>query len=232
MTSRQFRVYDTMTAFAWSIRKEQRQGNGPLMFSAAVEPWLLNALAARNRSPIDEAIAELVESGWLLLRRTGSRKDNGRTEPNEYEILEHEAYISAHPGTCPPLYFVPDYETAKELGLRRGDKVTKADVPDNFRRKVSRYTTAIIASGMMMRPQDRAFAKAIADMWSTNEGEDVLRASAGAPFRENPERLAPVREIPDRLPGTPVREIPNRSAQGDPGAPFREIREQYLLMQT
>src|SRR5258706_1052007 len=160
MKGREFQVYDTMLSLAWVIRKEQKHGKGPLIFSAAVNPWLLNALGMSYRSGADEAIDALLADDWLILLREGKHKSNGHKEPNEYQILDHDEYVASHPGSCRPYYFVPDHETRQALGsLSRGDSFSSGALPKNFRRKVKKFISDLADDADLMRDEDRAFAK-------------------------------------------------------------------------
>lgn len=90
----EFMTWNAMHAVARAHRKES---DGKLICKAGAY-WLANA---NNRSVNSEreAIKNLEKAGWIKL----VHKKIGGT--NWYQVLEHDEFVAAHPGSCPKLRY-------------------------------------------------------------------------------------------------------------------------------
>jgi hypothetical protein len=133
LSATHYKVYDVIVACAFSKRRE-REGNdatGPLIFNASIKPWLCNAVpVSQNYAHI--VIDQLLTLGWLILVKEGARRDNGQQAPNEYRVVEHDEFVAAHHGNCPPNMFAPDGKTAEAFGVSYGDRFGGGIIPKNF----------------------------------------------------------------------------------------------------
>lgn len=130
MAAAEYKVWDVMKAYAFAAWKA-RGSKGPLLFSGAIVPTLCNAVPC-SRNHADTMIARLHGIGWLIPRDKGKRKANGQMSPTVWELVTHDDFVAAHPGSCPPYTYAPDKETADEFGVSYGDKFATALVPHNF----------------------------------------------------------------------------------------------------
>jgi hypothetical protein len=135
LTSSQFKVYHVVRNCAWSWRrkKEGDSATGPLIFNASVLPWLCNAVPM-SKNFVRKMIGQLVKLGWMILIQEGKHRQDGTQEPNTYRVLEHPEFVTAHPGSCPPNMYAPNFEEAEKYGVRYGDKMQpdQVVVPRNF----------------------------------------------------------------------------------------------------
>jgi hypothetical protein len=133
LSATHYKVFSVIVACAYSKRRE-REGNdatGPLIFNASIKPWLCNAVpVSQNYAHI--VIDQLLTLGWLILVKEGARRDNGQQAPNEYRVVEHDEFVAAHPGSCPPNMFAPDGKTAEAFGVGYGDRFGGGIIPRNF----------------------------------------------------------------------------------------------------
>ena len=73
------------------------------------------------------ALHKLEQEGWIIL----IEKKLGKA--NRYEVIEHEAYVAAHPDSCPPMKYV-DALMADVTGMEKYGPATReaGAIPDNF----------------------------------------------------------------------------------------------------
>jgi hypothetical protein len=122
MRAAEFMTYSAMYACAMP----HRETNGGKLIYTAGDYWLANA---NNRSVNQEIEArkKLEQEGWIIL----IEKKLGKA--NRYEVIEHEAYVAAHPDSCPPMKYV-DALMADVTGMEKYGPATReaGAIPDNF----------------------------------------------------------------------------------------------------
>lgn len=122
MRAAEFMTYNAMYACAFPHKE---LNGGKLIFTAG-DYWLANA---NNRSVNQEreARGKLEAESWAVL----VAKKVGRS--NHYEIIEHDAYVQAHPNSCPPMRYV-DQLMADVTGKDKYDPARRqaGDEPSNF----------------------------------------------------------------------------------------------------
>jgi hypothetical protein len=216
MTTREFAVYDVMIAFASAARKgrEGDEATGPLIFTAAIEPTLANAVNC-SADTVSETIPRLLAKGWLILLREGARRPDGKQAPNEYQVVEHRDFALTHPGSCPPYSYCPDFETAVAHGIKIGERLgEKGEQPAHFR---DANATSMIVSHQKTLPEHEAG-------WLLSDAAPTVPENSGTA------KPATVPEIPPPFRRTPPA-VPENSASrsGDSPLPVPEFLGRRLV---
>jgi hypothetical protein len=225
----EYMVYDVMLGFAIAGRTSLhgRDSTEPLYFTASIKPKLCNAIAM-SKNQTYKLKDRLVELGWLVLVKEGERRRDGSTTPDIYRIFTHEEFAAAHPGTCPPNEYAPDYETAQAYGVRYGERLREPGlVPDNLFPKPTeeqQITAEAIAAFLDSRtPEQQA---ALIEHWKSRSPiTDVMDFALPVPKsreRHQPHDLGtgPVPQLSTTQSLDSVR--PSPTIEDDPVPRFRE----------
>lgn len=205
-----FKMYDLMRAFAKAGQKSR--GHKQLVCTASVRPTLCNAYPCAE-STAHKLIEELCDRGWLITRAGDRDPRTGHLSPNTYDLIEHDEFVKSHRGSCPPYLFAQDFETAEAYGLRRGDRLSTGDMPENFLNVLD-----------YLSPERRAMWLALGEYYGRmSDDERVLeyerlRNLKGAPEdpKEYERRTKENAEVRRLIGNTPLRDL---------GAPLSEDGE-------
>ncbi len=74
----------------------------------------------------------LLELGWIVLVKEGTRHEDGTQEPHTYRVLEHEDFIKARPDSCPPGDTAP-YDVNTKDAVRELRRFSTDDTGRSFR---------------------------------------------------------------------------------------------------
>ena len=186
--------------------------NGKRIFYAAVRPWLCNAVN-QSGSAVDATLDRLEAAGWIVsLGRT--RRPDGTETPNQYEIVEHAAWVAKHPGCCPEYKLAPTWDEARKHGVKKGERIKVGPLPKNFwpDEPVLRSALDKITSEEASLISEEELTALNAHLASfTTPGQPELATTTGQPVAAEPAPLPVNREW--ATPGQPVAPLPvNRNS--------------------